>query len=318
MLNNYKYFIQLAEDLNISKAASKLYISHQCLSKYLKNLEKAYSVELFTRKPRFELTYAGQKLLDNLRKIEIAESNFLSQITGLQAKQTGEIRIGTTEGRMRLLMPDLMYEFKELYPNIELRIVGTKTQELIGMMENNKLDIAIIGEPERIMPHFKYDIILTERLYLVISDFLLKQYFPEKCEEELEAFKSSVDLKEFSKVPFVLNYPGFSSRTVIDKHLLKTGTTLNCIDEVTAMDLHHLMAAKGYVASFGWTMYLPNIWKHNTLSNASKLNVFPILGLQETNPIVIAYLKDKIFPDYTYAAMNIIKRLCEYYHALDF
>jgi DNA-binding transcriptional LysR family regulator len=317
MLNNYKYFLQLAEDLNISKAASNLFISHQCLSKYLKKLEDTYGVEFFTRKPKFELTYPGQILLENLKKVEVIESNFQSQLTGLQTGQSGEIRIGTTEGRMRLLMPDLMHKFKEIYPSVELRIVGTKTQELISMIENNKIDLAIIGETESILPHFHYDIILTERLYLIISDAMLTEYFPDKTETELEAFKNGVDLRQFSNVPFVLNYPGFSSRTVLDRHLLKIGATLNCIDEVTAMDLHHLMTAKGYAASFGWTMYLPDVWKHNAISSASKLNIFPIAGLQETHPIAITYLKDKFFPDYTYAAMGIIKRLCEYYHNLD-
>ena len=40
MFNNYEYFITLAEEENISRAAEKLFISHQCLSKYLKNLEE--------------------------------------------------------------------------------------------------------------------------------------------------------------------------------------------------------------------------------------------------------------------------------------
>ncbi|MTI56607.1 LysR family transcriptional regulator [Geosporobacter ferrireducens] len=317
MLNNYKYFIQLAEDLNITQAATNLFISHQNLSKYLKKLESTYDVKLFTRKPKFELTYAGQILLENFKRIEVIESNLHSKMAGLKDGKTGEIRIGTTEGRLRLFMPDLIHKFKEIYPNVELRIVGTKTQELIQMIENNKIDLAIIGGYENVMPNFHYDVILSERLYLIISDSMLEKYFPETYQEDKETFKSGVDLRLFSGVPFVLNYPGFSSRSVIDRHLLKLGITLNCIDEVSAMDLHHLITAKGYAASFGWTMYLPDIWRHNSSSTASKLNIFPITGLQETHPIAITYIKDRVFPDYTYTAINIIKKLCEYYHNLD-
>ena len=59
MLNNYNYFITLAEELNISRAAEKLFISHQCLSKYLKNLESEYGIPLFERTPALKLTLAG-------------------------------------------------------------------------------------------------------------------------------------------------------------------------------------------------------------------------------------------------------------------
>lgn len=51
----------LAETKNISKAAEKLYVSHQCLSRYLKNLEDECGLMLFQRKPTLELTYAGNR-----------------------------------------------------------------------------------------------------------------------------------------------------------------------------------------------------------------------------------------------------------------
>ena len=69
MLQNYHYFLVLSETLNISKAAEKLYISHQCLSRYLKNLEDECGLTLFERKPKLTLTYAGQILPESLREI---------------------------------------------------------------------------------------------------------------------------------------------------------------------------------------------------------------------------------------------------------
>ena len=68
MLNNYHYFITLAEELNISRAAEKLFISHQCLSKYLRNLEREYQVTLFERIPVPKLTMAGEALLSMFRR----------------------------------------------------------------------------------------------------------------------------------------------------------------------------------------------------------------------------------------------------------
>ena len=76
MLNNYQYFLVLAEEKSISRAAERLYISHQCLSRYLKNLEQEYGIMFFERSPRLSLTPAGQAYLEMLRQIEFLENNF--------------------------------------------------------------------------------------------------------------------------------------------------------------------------------------------------------------------------------------------------
>lgn len=78
MISNYHYFLVLAEELNISNAAKRLYISHQCLSKYLKSLEEDYGVTFFERKPKFSLTHAGSIMLKTLREIERSEQNLES------------------------------------------------------------------------------------------------------------------------------------------------------------------------------------------------------------------------------------------------
>lgn len=52
MLNNYKYFLVLSEELNISNAAKRLYISHQSLSKYLKSLEEKHGVAFLNENPK--------------------------------------------------------------------------------------------------------------------------------------------------------------------------------------------------------------------------------------------------------------------------
>ena len=137
MLNNYRYFLVLAEELNISKAAERLYVSHQSLSKYLKKMEAEYGVVLFNRSPSFSLTYAGRLMLEAFRRIELIDKNLSSQIAALHDGQSGEVRVGTTEGRMRLLMPDLLSRFKQEFPDVELRIICGTTASLLKMLSEN-------------------------------------------------------------------------------------------------------------------------------------------------------------------------------------
>ena len=120
MLNNYQYFIALCEELNISKAAERLFISHQCLSKYLKNLEQTYNVTFFERTPRLSLTAAGRAYLEMLRQVQFLENNLENQLSDIRQARKGLIRFGTTEGRFRILVPSLLSEFKRIYPEVKL------------------------------------------------------------------------------------------------------------------------------------------------------------------------------------------------------
>lgn len=318
MLNNYQYFIVLAEEQNISRAADRLFISHQCLSQYVKNLEAEYGITFFTRRP-FALTEAGQLMLDSLRKIELIEQDFNKRLSDLNAGKTGELTIGTTEGRLRLLMPELMQRFKKQYPRVNLRMISDTTSGLLDMLHTNKVDFAIIGNLSSPSPNLRHKDILHERLYLIISDNMLKEYFPEQYPECKTVFsKEGADLSLFQHVPFVLNHPNYSARSILDRHLLRINASLRCVSELTAMDLQHRMSAKDFAASFALTMYLPEIQNLNFASSTnSHLNAFPIKDLDERNTITIAYHRDKIFPEYAKSAMRMVVGLCEYYSSCD-
>ena len=121
MLQNYQYFLTLAETLNISQAAKQLFISHQCLSRYLKTLESECGLMLFERKPSLSLTYAGETLLAAFRQIQRIEQDTLSQLEEIQDGTSGEVRIGITEGRLRIFFPRLLESYQPLFPNAAAR-----------------------------------------------------------------------------------------------------------------------------------------------------------------------------------------------------
>lgn len=96
MLNNYEYFIALAEEQNISRAAEKLFISHQCLSKYLKNLEQTYPISFFERTSHLKLPPAGEAMPETLRQVLFLDHNLQSQLDDIRFSKKGLIRLGTT------------------------------------------------------------------------------------------------------------------------------------------------------------------------------------------------------------------------------
>lgn len=318
MLNNYQYFLMLAKELNISSASEKLFISHQCLSKYLKNLEKYYDIALFERKPSLRLTPAGEILLKAFKDIEFSDQNIKSEIENLKNTEVGTVNLGITEGRYPIVVPRLLKEYQKLCPHVHLNIINTTTPKMREMTLNNELDLFLSGL-NYLNPRLSSIKIMDEKLYLVISDNLLKQFFlnyPD-CIEEME---KGVDLRNFSTIPCILNKINFNSRTVIDRYLAKEGLTLNCIAELTQPDMHYRLTAEDMAISFCLTMYLDGIKHINQLQKLqgsdNLLHVFPIKNLTETNPLGLMYLRGKILPSYTKKLCNLIKTICRSYSTM--
>lgn len=312
MLNNYRYFIVLAEEMNISRAAERLYISHQCLSRYLKNLEKEYDITFFERSPKLSLTPAGQIYLETLRKIQFLESNLDNQLDDIRQSKKGAVRFGTTEGRYRVLVPNLLSDFKRIYPDVKLFAEYNTSEQLCKQILNNELDLALMNKRDINPNQFEMQTILDEKLYVVISDHLLAQYFPSHYPSCKKTFTEGVDLAWFDtlRVPFVLNYRGFNSRDILEDYLDSRKLQLNCVLEMTQQDMHFMLAARDYAACFCWAMYLPTIQQNNVDPKLCHLNVFPIKGFEGTNQVVLVKTKGKILPSYGRELVRLIVQNC--------
>ncbi len=312
MFNNYRYFIVLAEECNITRAAERLFITHQNLSRYLAKLESDFGIALFHRKPVFSLTHAGQLMLNALKEIEQTEANLRAQFVNLRRDSTGVIRLGTTEGRFRILMPDVISAFKRDYPDVQLLINSAASPTLRSMVLSNQLDLIIAGIPPEDSSQMEHITTIQERLYLVISDNMLRQAFGSNFPDCKKSLAQGADLKLFQTIPFAMNLPHLNSHIMLNKHLSKLGITLNCIHISSHPDLHHMMSARDFAASFCLTMYLPSLFKLNaSLPENDKLNIFPIKGLDETNPVAICYMKNRIFPHYTRALIRMLREQCQ-------
>lgn len=311
MLNNYHYFIALAEEKNISKAAQRLFISHQCLSKYLQNLEAGYRVAFFERSPKLALTPAGQLYLDAVKQIQRVEEDLDSQMEDIRQSKRGIIRFGTTEGRYRILVPNLLAQFKQQYPDVLLDVHYTSnSRQLSEYVLENKLDMVLLNKTDINHNQLELQPLLEEHLYLVISDNMMRTYFPEHypaCEQE---FIRGADLAQFQDVPFILSKHGLNSRQVVDRYLERHHLKLNCVMELTQLDLHYMMTARDYAASFCWSMYIPTIQQMNRTQELGHLNVFPLKGKGWTNSVVLATRKGKQFPAYGRDLIRLIKDDC--------
>ena len=318
MLNNYQYFIVLAEERNIARAADKLFISHQCLSRYLINLEKYYKVSFFDRKPSLTLTSAGRAYYEMAKSVQLMEENLDSQIKKINSLKQGHIHFGVTDGRYRALMPDLVIQFKQRYPdvNLEIRCCPSST-ELIDLVLDNSLDLAFINSGNT-HPQLRAIHVSSEELYVVVSENMLRQYFEGSYPDCIARFQSGVDLAEFQDMPFVIGIKGYNSHTAIERFTQSRGIQLRYQIEMSQLDLHLMMTARDYAASFCWSMYLPNVKRINENAGNNRLHVFPIKDHAITNHTSLIARKDKILPDYTMELISLVKQRCDSISAFSF
>ncbi len=311
MINNYRYFLVLAQELNISKSAKRLRLSHQALSAYLKNLENECGVRLFHRKPNLALTSAGKLVLDSLKKIDQIEMNLSSRIAELNSEGGAGIRLGLTEGRYRILAPILLKEFNLLYKNTQLDIIYGDSVSLENKILNNEIDIYLTSSRNVKSNKLKINPIIEESIYLVISDNLLMEYFPNTWKEYKEKKYEGVELSDFKFVPFITNKKGYNSRRVLDELLEKKNININIIMESTNQDILYLISNQNIAASFCWSMYRNSIKEINKLNDGkSELNLFPVHDLDESNILSIIHLNDAFISKPKCDLINLLKSVC--------
>jgi DNA-binding transcriptional LysR family regulator len=148
-LRHLRYFIAVAEERHITRAAERLGMQQPPLSQRIKAIERELDVQLFQRKARgVELTEAGRTFLDNARAI-IAHFDHTFETTRRTARgEQGRICIGVTPTTpFHPFVPRVIRAFREAYPQIFLRLEERLGNELVEQLRNERIDAALIRTP---------------------------------------------------------------------------------------------------------------------------------------------------------------------------
>ena len=93
-----EYFLAVAEEESISRAAERVMVSQQDMSNHIRRLEKQYGL-LLERRPRFALTPAGEAVLATYRQVRLLEESLEARLRDLKEDTEGPIRLGMRGGR---------------------------------------------------------------------------------------------------------------------------------------------------------------------------------------------------------------------------
>jgi DNA-binding transcriptional LysR family regulator len=141
-----RYFIAVAEEGHITRAAERLGIQQPPLSQRIKAIERELDVQLFRRKPRgVELTDAGQAFLTNARAV-LAQFDHTFEATRRTARgEEGEICVGIVPtAPFHPFVPRVIRAFREVYPLVSLRLEERLGEDLIELLHSEQIDAAFI------------------------------------------------------------------------------------------------------------------------------------------------------------------------------
>jgi DNA-binding transcriptional LysR family regulator len=143
-----RYFLAIAREENITKAAQILHITQPTLSRQIQQLEEELHVQLFQRaKHHIILTEAGMRL--KLRAQDLVD---LADRTEREMQQkneiiSGEISIGVGETRNMEFLSGIMEKFQTIYPEVYFSIYTGIADDVMDRLEKGLLDFGILIEP---------------------------------------------------------------------------------------------------------------------------------------------------------------------------
>lgn len=179
-----EYFLAIYEEGSISKAADKMFISQQGLSKAILALEKELDCRLFLRNPKgVLLTEAGEALLLHAYQLMDAKSHITKEMSKFREHET--LVLDLAIGSRFSLPKGIFKKFRAEYPNVDISINERKNETCIYNLERGKTDLAVVIQPEK-KNGYIYEAVKKEILTIVMPDDHILAQKEELSLKELE------------------------------------------------------------------------------------------------------------------------------------
>ena len=282
------FFTELAKTLNMNETGEKLYISQQTLSNHIKRLEDYYGTKFFFRKPKLLLTPIGEEYLAYAERLLTNESDMLNKIRDMESEDTGKLILGASSPRADMFIPSIIEKFTEEFPHVGLVLHEKQSKDLESMCLENKLDLAISIDENYQNENLQSQLLLDEKLYLCVSDRLLKKHVRNLKSLKEKSFEK-VNLKDFSKVPFLLYTQDNRIRSLINESFKEADVRPNDYIETGYSRIALSICNKAIAAVFISQMNIKR-WMEEFDDD---INIFPLYSGDEPVTLGIYAIKNK-------------------------
>lgn len=197
-----RYFVAVAEHRHFTRAAAGLGVAQPSVSKQIRRLEAEIGDPLFDRRAGgVALTDAGAVLLPWAKRVLADLDAARAEVAGLATLEKGRLSIGATPSISTVLLPPVLAEFHRAHPGVSLAVHEAGSRELVVMLEDGDLDLALVVLP---VPHddlLATTAVLREDLVLAVPA------------GHALAKRRSVKVAELRGVPLVMFREGYDLRS---------------------------------------------------------------------------------------------------------
>ena len=206
-----RYFLEIAREENMTRAAQRLHVSQPALSKQMKDLEEELGRKLFRRgSASIHLTDEGMLLRKRAEDILAMVDKTAEEFANLDEVTGGDVYIGCAESYQIRYLAEIIKSFRERYPLLKYHILSGDTAQVTERLDRGLLDFAVIVEPPNLQKYnyielpiadtwgvvMRKDYPLAEKSFVTVDDLSglpllsspqsLEADFPRWCGEKLD------------------------------------------------------------------------------------------------------------------------------------
>ena len=191
-----RYFLVIADELHFGRAARRLNILPSSLSRNIGLLEEELGLRLLRRTTReVTLTRSGQMLLREATALIAHADEVTDKVRSQSVSHERVFRIGAMDSAAIGLMPQLIHDFREMLPDLEVLLVEEKSAKLVPKLISGALDVAVISQPTSAIPDIETQFLLNQRIVVALTEH-----------HELARLKA-LSVQDLEEVPLILPSP---------------------------------------------------------------------------------------------------------------
>jgi len=152
-LRHLRYFVAVAQEENVSRAALKLHVSQPGLSRQIRDLEDEIGFSLFERGAKsLKLTNAGKAFSTEARAVIQHADDAVKKARAVAGKITREINVGFAPSLTVQILPRALRKFQAQFPGVRVALHDLSTEEMLSQLAEKKLQVALTVRPPGKLP----------------------------------------------------------------------------------------------------------------------------------------------------------------------
>ncbi len=298
-----QYALLLSRERSFSLAAEQLKITQPAFSKQILNLEKELGVTLFDRSSNpLSLTPAGETFISHARELVFKEDQLKELMDGYRHNNFKKLTIGISPFRCSYMIGDVVRILQQRYPNLQVVLQETGSEELHKNAVDGSADISIMNLPvdETLLDIFPLE---PETIVLAVPDELIPALPP--VENDGDYPYPVINLAECENLPFIVLGKHQELRQLFDKLCLLSHLHPTICTEAVGITTALHLALSGVGATI---LPLPVLLKNKMYSG---LSYFSIKHCTFSRKPVIAIRKDIPLSDYAKDAIQLLTKKIE-------